>query len=194
MPEQRGPDEPAAAAKGGAKMKCPACGRELTRMTVTGLEVDACQGGCGGVWFDNLEIEKVDEPHEAGGQTLLEIDTDVGVKVDVTAKRACPKCDGVKMKQHFFSVARKVTVDECGGCGGVWLDPGELRDIREMFSSEEERKAAADEYFEDLFGDKLKEMAAEREERLASARKFARTFRFICPSYYIPGKQDWGAF
>jgi len=24
--------------------------------------------------------------------------------------------------------------------------------------------------------------------------KISNMFRFICPSYYIPGKQDWGAF
>jgi Zn-finger nucleic acid-binding protein len=163
-------------------------------MSVGDLEVDACQGGCGGLWFDNFELEKVDEPHEAGGQALLEIPTDETVKVDLAAKRSCPKCGDVKMKQHFFSVERKVTVDECGGCGGVWLDAGELRDVREMFSTEEERKAAADKYFDDVFGEKLKEMAAEREAGLARARKVAGTFRFICPSYYLPGKQKWGAF
>ena len=27
-----------------------------------------------------------------------------------------------------------------------------------------------------------------------SARKVARIFKFISPSYYIPGKQGWGAF
>jgi hypothetical protein len=27
-----------------------------------------------------------------------------------------------------------------------------------------------------------------------TAGRIAYTFRFICPSYYIPGGQDWGAF
>jgi len=26
--------------------------------------VDVCQNGCGGIWFDNFELEKVDEKHE----------------------------------------------------------------------------------------------------------------------------------
>jgi hypothetical protein len=29
---------------------------------------------------------------------------------------------------------------------------------------------------------------------LRKARRIAHAFRFICPSYYIPGKQSWGAF
>ena len=31
-------------------------------------------------------------------------------------------------------------------------------------------------------------------EDLRKARRIAHAFRFICPSYYIPGEQDWGAF
>jgi len=34
----------------------------------------------------------------------------------------------------------------------------------------------------------------EDQARLDKVRKIADMFRFVCPSYYIPGKQDWGAF
>ena len=175
-------------------MKCPACDKELTQMNVADIVVGVCQGGCGGIWFDNFELKKFDEPHEAAGQALLEIEKDPGAKVDPEARRKCPKCDGITMMRHFFSVKREVTVDECGGCAGVWLDPGELRNIREMFPSEEARHDAADAYFNDLFGDKLAAMRKESEAGAARAKKFARVFRFICPTYYIPGKQEWGAF
>jgi hypothetical protein len=37
-------------------------------------------------------------------------------------------------------------------------------------------------------------MEPESQEKAEKARKVANMFRFICPSYYIPGKQDWGAF
>ena len=30
--------------------------------------------------------------------------------------------------------------------------------------------------------------------KMESARRVARTFKFLCPSYYMPGKQPWGAF
>ena len=32
------------------------------------------------------------------------------------------------------------------------------------------------------------------EETLEKAKKIARMFRFTCPGYDIPGKQEWGAF
>jgi hypothetical protein len=34
---------------------------------------------------------------------------------------------------------------------------------------------------------------AEAEEQLARAQRVADMSRFTCPSYYIPGKQAWGA-
>jgi len=98
------------------------------------------------------------------------------------------------MMRHFFSVKKQVEVDECPNCAGVWLDAGELGKIRSLFKTEEERHKAADEYFQEVLGDKLAAMQAEDEAKLQKARKFANMFRYICPSYYIPGKQDWGAF
>ena len=98
------------------------------------------------------------------------------------------------MLRHFFSVKQEVEVDECPSCGGYWLDFGELARLREQFENEEERNGAAEEYFEEIFGKELTAMREESEEKLKKARKIAHMFRFICPSYYIPGKQDWGAF
>jgi len=74
------------------------------------------------------------------------------------------------------------------------LDQGELRQIREQFEDDEARRQAAKEFFADEFGDELAKMREESEESLQRARKFARAFRYICPSNLIPGKQDWGAF
>jgi len=175
-------------------MKCPACGTRLTEMVVGDVVVDVCQGGCGGIWFDNWELKKFDEPHEHLGEQLLDIDIAPNIKVDYSKRRQCPKCAGVTMMRHFFSVKREVEVDECAACAGIWLDAGELKRIRSEFNTEEERRQAAQEYFEEIFGKELDRMRRESQEKLERARRIAHIFRFICPSYYIPGKQDWGAF
>ena len=175
-------------------MECPACGRALVEHTVGGLTVDLCRGGCGGVWFDQLEIKKVDEPHEALGEELLEIERDPSIQVDFERRRTCPKCTGQVMMRHFFSIRRQVEVDECPRCAGFFLDAGELSAIREAFSSEGAKNAAAQEAFGDQFGAQLQAMRAESDKKSERARSIARIFRFILPSYYIPGKQDWGAY
>jgi len=162
-------------------------------MTVVDVTLDVCEGGCGGIWFDNFELKKFDEPHESAGQELLEIERDESIIVDHTKRLKCPNC-GTIMMRHFFSVKKNVEVDECPGCAGFWLDAGELREIRSLFNTEEERHKAANDYFMEVFGRELAEAKAEDQEKLNRTRKIANMFRFICPTYYIPGKQDWGAF
>ena len=121
-------------------MKCPACFNELTELHVGGLTVDACRGGCGGIWFDAFEMQKADEERETAGNALLEIPRDERLVVDSCRKRECPRCAGVKLYRHFYSAKRQVVVDECPNCGGYWLDAGELALIR----AEKSQAATAD--------------------------------------------------
>ena len=154
-----------------------------------------CDGGCGGIWFDHYELAKVNEAAEAAGEGLLDVERDASLEVDLERRRLCPKCtDGVVMMRHFTSVERKVTIDECAECGGIWLDAGELRAIRTEFPTDEARHAAAAEYFADVFGPELAAEHAESQAELERSQRFARAFRFITPSYYLPGKQEGGAF
>jgi uncharacterized protein len=130
------------------RMDCPACGHGLTSLAVGDLTVDACDGGCGGIWFDHYELRTVDEPGEALGDSLLDIPRDPSVVVDPNKRYRCPSCtDGVVMMRHFWSVRRAVTIDECPECGGIFLDAGELARIRAEFPSEAAKHAAADSYF-----------------------------------------------
>ena len=123
-------------------MKCPACFNELTEIQVGSLFVDVCQGGCGGIWFDAFELQRADEQEEEVGERLLEIKRNESLIVDLTRKRNCPRCDGIKLQRHFFSAKRQVEVDECPNCAGYWLDAGELARIRaEKTSATELAKA-----------------------------------------------------
>jgi len=111
-------------------MKCPACFNELTEFQVGNLTVDACQGSCGGIWFDAFELQKADEEGEAAGEPLLHIQRDERIVVAPSRKRECPRCAGVKLHRHYFSAKRRVEVDQCPNCAGYWLDASELALIR----------------------------------------------------------------
>jgi uncharacterized protein len=150
--------------------------------------------GSGGIWFDRYEHMKVDESRTSAGTELLDIERDPTIVVDHRKTLSCTKDPSVVMMRHFSSVKRQVTVDECPSCGGYWLDAGELATIRSEFETEEERDRAAAQYFSELFDTELAAAHGETMRDLATARKVAHVLRFISPSYYIPGKQDWGAF
>ena len=176
-------------------MKCPACGNKLATMTQSDLTVDVCSQGCGGIWFDHFELQKVDEDNESAGEALLHITAPTPVPAQQPGtKRSCPLCLDTKMFAHFISVRQKIEIDECPKCGGVWLDAGELSAIRHEFKSDAERKQAARQYFDNLFADDLNVEKARLEQRSQQVQKFANAVRFILPSYWIPGKQDGGAF
>lgn len=42
----------------------------------------------------------------------------------------CPKC-GESLKARSF---QKIEIDQCSGCGGIWLDAGELEQVAEKDS------------------------------------------------------------
>lgn len=150
-------------------MKCPACSRELSEVTVGGLNVDVCRGGCGGIWFDNFELQKVDEAAELNLERLLDVEHDPSVRVDFAARRHCPRCLDIVLMRHGYGGHRAVQVDSCPKCGGVWLDAGELAQIRKE-SAQKDRKHIAEEYFNRLFQQELARFRARREPP-ASASK-----------------------
>lgn len=175
-------------------MKCPACGKTMEEIAVADIKVDVCRHGCGGAWFDRFELQKVDEAHESAGAILLDIEREESVKVHQSKKRKCPKCKNVVMMRHFFSIKKEIEINECPGCAGMWIDNGELEKIRNQFTTEEARVEASEDYLSKMFDDELAKRRETSEEALDRAKKIARLFRLICPSYYVPGKQSWGAF
>ena len=48
-----------------------------------------------------------------------------GEQVKPVGQMCCPKC-GEKLRQR---TVQKVTVDECPGCKGMWLDAGEFAEL-----------------------------------------------------------------
>jgi Zn-finger nucleic acid-binding protein len=41
-------------------IKCPACDNEMQKIFITdkGINIDVCSNGCGGIFFDNKEIQE----------------------------------------------------------------------------------------------------------------------------------------
>jgi Zn-finger nucleic acid-binding protein len=46
-------------------------------------------------------------------------------EIQKSAHMRCPKC-GEPLKERSF---QKITVDQCTGCHGIWLDAGELEEV-----------------------------------------------------------------
>ncbi len=175
-------------------MNCPACANSLEERTIDGVTVDVCDGGCGGLWFDKDELQHFDSAQESAGSQLLGIRKDPACCVDKNARYDCPRCESVVMQRHYFSVKMRVQIDSCPGCGGRFLDAGELSAVRGLFSTDEERGAASDEFWAEVFEVELAESERAIEDSFASSRRLSGILRFLSPSFFLPGKQNWGSF
>ena len=162
-------------------MNCPACGKSMAEEDFGNVRVDVCKSGCKGIWFDWGELKELDESHEGVGRLLEEAlksprENDAG-----RGPLKCPKC-GIAMHEHKYASAKEVNVDECYGCGGFFLDSGELRQIRENYMSQEERDA----YVQKLVADMPLGADAKRAEIRAEVCQkfgglFSRRWPFLWP-------------
>ena len=111
-------------------MKCPACKNPLRQKNTGGMTVDACYGGCGGIWFDAAELERVSASLQAA-TTLHSIWQAPSGSTQVAEARLCPRCPEQALERKWFSDRQQVEIDRCPGCNGIWLDAGEFTSVYE---------------------------------------------------------------
>ncbi len=109
-------------------LKCPACKGPLREKGAGSLVVDTCYGGCGGIWFDANELERVGDRSAASLHTIWR---DPQRPVKLTEPRVCPRCEGQVLERGWFSEHIRVEIDRCPKCGGLWLDEGEFSRIKD---------------------------------------------------------------
>lgn len=120
---------------------CPACGKEMTKVFCpdSGVNVDVCVDGCGGIFFDGRELKKFDEQNENIDDIKQALKGRTFTKTDETKTRICPLC-GNNMVKNNVSIKKEITIDECYNCGAKFFDNGELTKMREQYATEEDRR------------------------------------------------------
>lgn len=111
-------------------MDCPACGKQMKKVFIenANINVDICTEGCGGIFFDNRELEKFDEEHENADEIFEALKGKEYTPTDENEVRICPICDTPMVK---LGGKNSTQIDVCNLCGGKFLDNGELQKIRE---------------------------------------------------------------
>lgn len=107
-------------------MKCPACKNPLREKSAGEMTLDMCYGGCGGIWFDATELQRVSARAATTLHSIWNVPTS---HVKLTEPRRCPRCPELILERKWFSDLQKVEIDQCGKCGGIWLDAGEFSRI-----------------------------------------------------------------
>jgi len=82
------------------------------------LELDQCPT-CKGIWFDKNELEQLVD--SAASKISVPPEAEPSMRV-------CPLCHKKMLVFHYPRTL--VSVDFCRSCKGLWLDQGELNQIR----------------------------------------------------------------
>ena len=166
-------------------MNCPVCQKEMVEEDFGGVKVDVCKNGCKGIWFDWLEIGKLDENNEGFGNALEEALNYPRVNDENRGKITCPKCS-IPMHIHKYQSSKELNVDECYSCAGFFLDSGELKGIRDTFMSELEEAEYMQKLLEEI--PVYQETKKDLEKEKMRAEAIRNYTRFLRLSYYITGK------
>ena len=112
---------------------CPACDKEMLKVYIPelGFNIDICVDGCGGIFFDNKELDKLKAPTTDVSQILEIVKNKTYPKMDETLIRRCGSCGSNMLK--IGAGNSKVQIDVCPNCNGKFLDNGELEQIRDSY-------------------------------------------------------------
>lgn len=161
---------------------CPACGEEMVKIydSEKNINVDICLNGCGGILFDNRELNKFDEKFENAEVIFKEIENRTFKEVDTNALRKCPICN-VPMVKMGAGIAG-VEIDNCNVCGAKFLDNNELKRIREGIA---EDNSHLDSMINNLYKDNLKSIVGEDNMIHAKPSPRRQFFENLVKSYLM---------
>jgi len=163
-------------------IRCPACGTIMTKVFIpsAGVSVDICADGCGGIFFDNKELNHF---KHAGDNSMEEINRLLSgkeyKKVDEQAIRICPACSTNMVKNNIANT--NIQVDNCYQCGGIFLDYGELEIIRNSLKKYTNRNYTEPQTLSQQFQPTQKEFTIEEyyKEAQKSKIKEEADYRFL---------------
>ena len=105
---------------------------EMTATNFGDVEVDVCPE-TGGIWLDGDELSQLsgwfkegDAFEAAGRENQGELGHD-------NVESPCPRCTDLKLVAYELPCVedyKKVTLDICPSCFGIWIDGPELLDVR----------------------------------------------------------------
>ncbi len=159
-------------------MECPNCNKPMVEKDFGGVFVDVCELGCNGIWFDWMELIKLNEREEGSGPALKDA---LHTKIATTSRDGkinCPHCH-VPMFEHLYKANKSVRVDECYSCGGFFLDQGELFEIRNGCMNEQEYNKSLDQLVQHIhISAKTIDNPIKHEQRENALKSLARFFHF----------------
>lgn len=131
-------------------MDCPVCKTAMITLELDEVEVDYCLQ-CSGIWLDAGELEMLLPNQHQAEMLLSSFRTAKGCS---ETPKPCPICLKKMEKILVGPSESAILIDKCKKADGLWFDKGELQDVLEFGSFDEERRVL--DLLADMFGQKEK--------------------------------------
>ncbi|MBS1719609.1 MAG: zf-TFIIB domain-containing protein [Armatimonadetes bacterium] len=166
-------------------MQCLRCKGGMESEMLGELRVDRCEA-CGGKWLDPgefMRLWKIDPAIIADYESKAKAQGPPPLPSEQKERAVlCPMCSTV-MPEVPFQFNRNIFIEQCEGCGGVFLDRGEAFAVREYLQNQtpDEAKRVAAEAGVAI----MAEGALDRDEidRLANPLRYSRSYRYRRADY-----------
>lgn len=120
-------------------MKCPRTDSILTKVNVGKVAVYVSER-CGGVFLENHTLTLFECAESDRGKALSKhLSQFHNEGLNLSERVECPSCVDTVMLRRYYSPLHVVEIDECPGCGGIWLDTGELSKLQSLMLNEKEK-------------------------------------------------------
>ena len=120
---------------------CPDCMKTMSKRSFLGVVLDTCDH-CAGIFFDEGEICQIKERGGIGAFDELDdlVQPEPGhVAAEEHNPRTCPGCQSA-MRRFRYMYTSPVFLDSCDQCGGVWVEHGELHQMRQCLQAAKDGK------------------------------------------------------
>lgn len=159
---------------------CPACGSEMKKIFIAdkGINIDICVNNCGGIFFDNQELQECSSPDTDLSEITQILQDKNFMPVDETKTRLCPACNTPMAKTKPFGVQ----IDTCYKCGGVFLDNKEFDKIHELIKPKKKRnEASQNQQYKDI---DLHEFCKDALDEERQFNNFKNAVNLLTKNYY----------
>lgn len=108
--------------KGPSQRTCPSCNNKMVLFECSSFDIDFCKV-CRGLWFDFQELAKVCKT------PIVFLDL---VNGEVNERLLCGSCSTVLKDYYWKYKNNHLSISECPGCRGKWVDNKTIQEIRNM--------------------------------------------------------------
>ncbi len=111
---------------------CPRCSETLVHHDYRETTLDHCTT-CEGLWLDTREFKQLTSERDVYKDETIPFEFQKPPLPETEGYLSCPLCDSLMSRQNFRRISG-VLIDQCRD-HGIWLDAGELDQIRAFIAN-----------------------------------------------------------